>query len=503
MINKKAQRYIMIHILLMGCILGAASGIGNLFIELGFPETNVVIIYLLAVLLISRFTSGYVYGILASLIATILFNYLFTSPYYTLTVDNPSYLLTFIIMTTAAIITSTLTSRIQLNTLKAQEKENETKTLYNLTSRLTDTLEIKEVASIAIQSISQVLNTNVGCLYFNENGNPSDFFLQQKSPTQQTTEYITDENNIKEKVQGTRRGFYIDANYYYWIIYGQENVLGLIRISTEVAEQITDAQKRTLLSMIENTALAMDRIYLSKQRARSNEETTQERQKGDLLRGISHDLRTPLSGIIATAEMLLSMTDDKDVRYLMIKDIQEDTVWLHSLVENVLSLTRLQNGKLSLDKKSEALEEIIDESIRFVTKRFHGYTISVEMPQEMVLVPVDSKLILQVFINLLENAIKHSVKEREIRIIVEKDLKQNKIQVTIADKGEGIIEAELPNIFEPFYTSRAKHVDSKNRVGLGLTICETAILAHGGTITAQNRKDVSGAEFIFTLPLKG
>lgn len=500
--NTTKKNYIFFYNFLMLSLLGTASGVGYVFDELGFPETNIVIIYLLAVLLISRFTSGYIYGIVASLIATLLFNYLFTSPYYTLTVDNPSYILTFITMTATAIITSTLTSRIQLNTIKAEERERETKNLYNLTSRLTDTLEIKEVASITIQSISQVLNADVGCLYFDENGNPNDYFLQQKTRAVQFSETIENTDDIKSKVQGNRRGFYIAEDYYNWIIYGQENVLGLVRISVDTAETITSAQKRVMLSMIENTALAMDRIYLSKQRAQSFKETTLERQKGNLLRGISHDLRTPLSGIRATAEMLLNMTETEDIRYPMIETIQDDTIWLHSLVENVLSLTRLQNGKLSLNKEREAIEEIIDESIRFVRKRFPEFAVSVEVPNEMLLVPVDSKLILQVFVNLLENAVKHSFEEKSISIAVENDLQQNKVKVTIADKGEGIEEDELVNIFEPFYTARAKHVDSKNRIGLGLTICETAILAHGGTIYARNRVDGPGAEFIFTLPLK-
>lgn len=479
-----------------------ASGISNLFDLAGFPETNIVIVYLLAILLISRFTKGYGYGIVASITGTLLFNYLFTSPYYTLTVDNPSYFVTFVIMTMTALITSAITTRAKKNTIKAQEKEAETKALYNLTSRLTDALDIHQIASISTKMLSDALNCHAGCLCFDENGNPEDFYIQQIEDEKQITVNVESPSEIKHLLEGIRMGYVINERFYDWPIYGQENILGIIRIPIDKAENLNEPQTRILHSMIENTALAMDRVYLAYQRLKSHEETTQERYRGNLLRGISHDLRTPLSGIMATSEMLIEMTDSIDPRIDMIKAINKDSIWLHSLVENVLSLTRLQNGKLALKKEKEAIEEIIDQSIRQINKRIKNVNIQVTLPDELKLVPMDAKLIMQVFINLLENAVKHSPNVKEIDIIVEYNTDNSVMTVKIIDNGRGIDEIDLNNIFEPFYTSSTKHADAKNRIGLGLSICETIVIAHGGEITAQNREDKKGAEFIFTLPME-
>jgi two-component system sensor histidine kinase KdpD len=483
-------------------LLSSASGIGYLFSLAHFPETNIVIVYLLAILLISRFTRGYLYGIIASIIATLLFNYLFTSPYYTLAVDNPSYIITFIVMTMTALLTSALTTRMKKNIIKAQEKEAEAKALYNLTSKLSDAVDIHQIATVVIEMISNALNTQAACLCFDEKGIPEHYFLQQGNHGEKLYKEVDSPSEIKNQVEANRVGYTIGTEFYDWIIYGQENILGIIRIPKETGDLLTEEQRRILLSMIENTALAMDRVYLSKERLKSYEETTQERYRGNLLQGISHDLRTPLTSIMATAEILLNMTKKGNAQHTMVEAIYNDSKWLHSLVENVLSLSRLQQGKLPLEKEKEVLEEVIGEVIRQIKGHFPSQKINVTMPNEVLFVPMDAKLIMQVFINLLENAIKHSPKENTIRIIVENDDKQNEVVIIVQDEGEGIKEKDLSHIFKSFYTTNWREMNKKSRMGLGLSICDTIIRAHSGKITARNRTDRSGAEFIFSLPLE-
>jgi two-component system sensor histidine kinase KdpD len=125
------------------------------------------------------------------------------------------------------------------------------------------------------------------------------------------------------------------------------------------------------------------------------------------------------------------------------------------------------------------------------------------MPDELLLIPMDGKLILQVFINLLENAIKHTQTSMPVTIIVKKEELENKVDISIVDQGSGIDEKDLENIFKPFYTSGAKHADAYNRTGLGLSICDSVVKAHGGYIEARNRTEQQGAEVIFSLPLEG
>lgn len=252
-------------------------------------------------------------------------------------------------------------------------------------------------------------------------------------------------------------------------------------------------------------ALAMDRFRAARQRTKFNEEILRERFRGNLLRSISHDLRTPLAGIIGTSEMLMNMTAKDDRRYHLIAGIHKDANWLHSLVENILSLTRLQDGKPVLIKQKEAAEEVVGAAIRHISRYYPEYEITVQVPDELLLIPMDARLIRQVLINLLDNAVKHTALAKEISVSVtmDQDLHNKRYAMfAVRDRGEGIAASELPHIFQMFYTSRVKHSDAQPGTGLGLPICDAVVKAHGGSITARNRTDGPGAELVFTLPLE-
>ena len=197
--------------------------------------------------------------------------------------------------------------------------------------------------------------------------------------------------------------------------------------------------------------------------------------------------------------MLLAMTDEGDKRHALARDIFQSADWLHAMVENILSLTRLQDGRLILDKQPEAAEEVIDDAVNHVLQHAPGREISVKTPDALLMAPMDAKLIRQVLINLLDNAIKHTPAGGEIA--VDADTDGCFARFTVRDGGAGIHEEDLPHIFEMFYTSTAAPADRRRGIGLGLSICETIVKAHGGGISARNRADRSGAEFIFTLPL--
>ena len=367
-----------------------------------------------------------------------------------------------------------ITAYAKQKAAEAREKEAGTKILYTLTNHLTDAADIRDIAGIATNAISKMLNSNVGCLWFDANGKQEQIYT-----------------NFADGIE-----------FYDWPIYGREMMLGIIRVPQRAAKAMSESQSRMLHAMIESTALAMDRFRAIEQRIKFNEEIAQERFRGNLLRSISHDLRTPLSGIIGTSEMLLNMTAEDDPRYLLMAGIHKDANWLHSLVENILSLTRLQDGKLVLNKQEEAAEEVVGAAIRHISRHYPEHEIAVHVPEELLLVPMDAKLIRQVLINLLDNAVKHTTLEDEIRVAVTKDAENNCAVFSECDGGEGIAASELPNIFQMFYTSRVKHSDAQPGIGLGLPICDAVVKAHGGSIAAHNRIDGPGVEFIFTLPLE-
>ena len=265
---------------------------------------------------------------------------------------------------------------------------------------------------------------------------------------------------------------------------------------------MSESKKKILRSMIESTAFAMDRFRSEAERLKVSEEVAQERYRGNMLRAISHDLRTPLSGIMGTSEILMGMAEKQDERYVLAENIYKDAAWLHALVENILNLTRMQDGRLVLEKQMEAVEEVIEMAVTAIGKRAPERDIAVEIPDEVLLVPMDAKLIGQVLINLLDNAVKHTTVEEEICLTVSVNEKTKEAVFSVADEGCGIAREDLPNIFKMFYTTSQKGADTDRGMGLGLAICKSIITAHGGRIWAENRSDRTGAQFTFTLPME-
>lgn len=501
-IQSYTKKTIVINTALVVAIFTITTLIGFLFQRIRFYDTNIVIIYLVAVLIAAWLTKSLLFGILSSFIATFLFSYFFTLPYFAFEVDDPNYIITFITMTITALITSTLTSHANRSAKAAQEKEAETKAIYSLANRLTDAKTIHDIASIATKAVSLCFSCKAACLCYDESGLPEQSFIQQASDEKQIRRNIGDVLEYQHKIDKLRTGVYQGEEFYDWPIYGTEEILGVIRIPKDNAQFMNEPKMRLLRAMIESVALAMDRFRLNEQQMLSREETVKERYRANLLRAISHDLRTPLSGIIGTTEMLMDADGTTELQLSLARDIHNEANWLHSLVENILNLTRLQDGTLSLVRQMEPLEEIIESAISRVEKRTCECDIGVFMPDELVLVPVDAKLIEQVLINLLDNAIAYTKLGEPISIIAEKDSATQYLSVTVQDSGSGISSTDLPHIFQTFFTSRPKHADAGMGIGLGLAICETIVNAHGGSISARNRTNGTGAEFTFTIPLE-
>ncbi len=479
--------------------MSLATALGYVFKAVAIPETNIVLLYILAVLFTAMYTHGFAQGIIASVIATFAFNYFFTEPYYTFSVYNPSYIVTFIVMTIVAIITSTLTSKEKLHAKRAMERERETKTLYAISNLLSDADSMERIAEVAACSISVHFACNAGCFYFKEIIGDSTSFLQYAKSNLIHRE-LQNPEEYRNQLNYLRDDYFEDEEFMNWRIDGQDKILGAIRIPIELLSTFTDNQKKMLHSMIENIGLAMERIVGLKERLKDKEMIEEERYRANLLRSISHDLRTPLMGIMGSAEMISEMSREEDHRKQLAKGIYSEADWLHSLVENILGLTRLQDGKLVLRKNKEALEEVIASAVMRIEKRVPEYEIFVTIPEEYVEVPMDARLIEQVIVNLLDNAVKHTKPEEGISLAASVENSEF-VKIVVEDGGEGIAQADISNIFNMFYTSNEKHADAKHGMGLGLAICETVVKAHGGTITGGNREKKKGAMFAFTLPL--
>ena len=228
-------------------------------------------------------------------------------------------------------------------------------------------------------------------------------------------------------------------------------------------------------------------------------ETEKEKMRANLLRAVSHDLRTPLTTIYGSCTALrengAGLTEEQKDR--MLQGIQKDSQWLVRMVENLLSITRIDSGSIQIVKVSTALDELIDSVLVKFYKHYPDHRILLELPEELVLIPMDAMLIEQVLINLLENAVLHGKGLTQIRLSVSVDGELAVFEVR--DNGCGIPQEKLTRVFTGYFGSNDQMADqAKRNAGIGLSLCATIIRAHGGTISAEN-DPAGGAVFRFTM----
>ncbi len=253
----------------------------------------------------------------------------------------------------------------------------------------------------------------------------------------------------------------------------------------------------SLITSATTTALKRQRQAVI-EREKDLADADKEKLRANLLRAVSHDLRTPLTGIIGSASSYLENYAglSEEERTELMTNIKEDSQWLLNMVENLLTVTRIKDNASDQVKKSpEVVEEVVSEAIHRLRKRLPDIQIRVDMPNDFLMLSMDPTLIEQVLINLMENAYLHSGSREPIELIIKEQA--HFISFTVRDHGKGISEQQLPYIFEGHQTI-SETSDGHRGIGIGLSICKTIIQAHDGRIQAANHSD--GAEFIFTLP---
>ena len=232
-------------------------------------------------------------------------------------------------------------------------------------------------------------------------------------------------------------------------------------------------------------------------------EAEKERMRGNLLRAVSHDLRTPLTSIYGSSSTLISKYDalPKEQQLKLLGEIQEDSEWLIRMVENLLSVTRIDGAKVEVVKTPTVLDELIDSVLMKFSKKHPNQKVITQIPDEFVDIPMDSLLIEQVLLNLLENAVFHAKGMTKLTLSV--SLVGDKAVFEVADNGCGLPEDALQRIFTGSYEKSAAPVDGTRRnMGIGLSVCAAIVKAHGSDITAENRSG-GGAVFRFALERGG
>lgn len=238
-----------------------------------------------------------------------------------------------------------------------------------------------------------------------------------------------------------------------------------------------------------------------KNRAKIEVEIEKEKNRANLLRAVSHDIRTPLTSIIGSASAILDHNDklSEDAKRELVTDIHEQAVWLIRVVENLLSITRITDSPATLEKREEMVEEIISEVMEKFRKQYPEVTLHADVPADLLFVPMDAMLIEQVMMNLLENAVQHG---KSTEISIQAKAESDRVILRFADNGTGIKKELLQNLFGNYFvTDKETKQDRKKNMGIGLSVCMTIIKAHGGGMKAYNAGQ-GGAVLEFWLPME-
>ena len=487
-------------------ILVLCTGVGFLFSAIGLAITNVVLIYILGVMAVALFTTGYIYSLLSSLLSVFIFNFFFTEPYYSLR-SSPDYFATFAVMFAAAILSSSLTSRIKTQSVQTANKAYQTEVLLSTSQLLQKAEDKAAILNVMLQQLCRLLEHSV--LYYDrtdgvlsgqpvlhEIENDHGFSQVDFHAEREAVEWVG--RNGKHAGCSTRK--WPQDKCLYMAIRGENKVWAVVGIRADNSPSIDEYRKNLMISILDECALALEKDHMTREKQRIEESARQEALRANLLRAISHDLRTPLTSISGNAAILLEDLGDLDDsrKKALYASIYDDAIWLNGLVENLLTITRTENGTVKLNLQSEMVSDAIEEALRHLDRNAARRKIVVALQDDLLMAEMDSALIVQVLINLINNAVKYTPENAGITIGAKPE--GNMAVLWVEDEGQGIPEGDEDKVFELFYTGVKRSPDSRRGIGLGLALCRSIVQAHGGEIKVSNIQP-HGAKFLFTLPI--
>lgn len=490
-------------------IIIAATGVSFAFYELGLREANIIIIYLLGVLLTAIWTNGYLYGILVSLLSVVAFNFFFTIPRFSLAALDPNYPITFFVMLLASCISCSLATRVKRQARQSAQRAYYMELLMSNNQKLQQGRNEKEIIQMAAEQIQVLLNRPI--LYaLMEKERQLNFSVYPPSETDRVMGAMTaEEHGVADWVAGNDKaaGFgtntLVHAQNLYLPVRGNQGIIAVVGVPSKFYPPLDAFEKNLMISMLDECGLILERRRLHAEKQAAELDRQREQLRANLLRAISHDLRTPLTSISGNASMLMgsSIALDEDKKLEMYRSIYDDSMWLFNLTETLLSITRIENDTMRLKMNAELIDDVFRDALSHIDRQAAEHKISVELEDDMLMADMDARLVIQVIINIVNNAVKYTPKGSEICLSAKKEGKMVCIQ--IADNGPGISDEAKEHLFDMFYTANAgtTSADSRRGLGLGLSLCKSIIEAHGGTISVSDNKP-RGAVFSFTLPLE-
>lgn len=490
------------NIIILIVIMGVCTAVSIYFKHIGAFESNIVMVYFLGILLFSYLAGGYLYSFFASVCGVLVYNFFFTEPYYTLHVYSSDYPIIFIVMFTVGFFISMLTIRIKRETFLAEEREERIKALYHIGRMLLEVKNGRSLAEVSAKEIMKQFRADVLVQLLDLSGNLRYRHVEGNDIFNDDKERIACHESYQSGNScGCGTVLFSEAKAYYMPVISKTGVLGVLGISLPGLRPLDKVQMEFLDVIGSQIAVVLERERLYEKQQETQLEVQRERLRSDMLRTISHDLRTPLTGIMGLASTMLANFESvsDEIKKDFLHNIYDDADWLNELVENILDTTRFDEGKIKLNIAQEAAEEIVAEAIAHVKKRAAGYGILAKIPDEIILLQVDGVLIRQVLVNLLSNAVNYSPEGSEITVSVCR--KENRVIFEVSDNGPGISQNDLPHVFERFYSRHNKNSGARRGMGLGLSLCKSIVEAHDGEISVTNHSP-HGTIACFYMPIK-
>lgn len=487
-------------------VLIVATMLGIWFRELGFSEANIIMVHILGVLVTSLITENIIYTLTSSLLSVLSFNFFFTQPMHTFMAYDTGYPITFMIMFLTAFITGTLTKRVKEQARISAAKAYRMEVLLQTSQKLQQAKNTNEIIVETGNQLRKLLGKTI-IIYCFDKQEIQQSLVFKKDEQESTEKYLNkDEEAVaswvykNNKHAGASTSTLPGAKCLYLAVRNNRSVFAVVGIYLNKAK-INTFDNSILMAILNECALALEKEETNLEKQKVEIKANQENLRANLLRSISHDLRTPLTSISGNAGILIGNSEKMSAlqKNSIYKDIYEDSMWLINLVENLLSITRIENGTMQIHREVELVNEVILEALHHISKDKKEHNIQVNLEDDFLLAEIDSQLFMQVIINIVNNAIKYTPIDSIIAISANRV--QDTINIKISDTGEGIPDDSKEKLFEMFYTRKNDKGDSRRGLGLGLALCKSIIEAHEGTIYIEDNVP-HGTIFVITLKAK-
>lgn len=469
-------------------ILAGSSAIGLLFQKLGFTDANIIIVYILSTIFVAAVTKHKIYCFFSSFISVVVFNFLFTEPRWSLEFYDDGYPVTFLIMFFGALFVSSLTARLKGSAKQSAMSAYKTKILFETNQLLQQKTGKIEIASATAKQLNKLLNRDI-VVYLNNAGELSEPMIFSVSQTdgsivsqnERTAALWVLKNN---KHAGATTDTLSSSKCLYLAVRVNNSVYAVVGIAMN-STSLDSFENSILLSILGECALALENEKNSREKEDAAVLVKNEQIKETLLKVISNDLHLPLKTICKDARTLIEHTDsfDDNIKKKYYHDIYKNSTHLINLSENFIAVSKLEDGIFALNTSSVSVVDIFNLAKDEIKNKFLDADISFRMPENIAYVKADKRLISQVIINLVENAVIYVSEKSEI--IISSESAGDFVEISVSVNGIGMSDMNKKKVYDIINSESQRFESVRNGLEIGLSLCKSIINEHGGKITAR------------------